>query len=434
VGGAGTLLNGAGGQITGNGGISAPVNNAGGLIFANSSSSLVISNMASANGAGAELRIADGSTLNVVNPFASSGTIMLQGANANFNGGAIDNTGTISGRGRISNPVNNSGIIRAEGGLLTLAGSNCTNNAVGSIQAPAGGTIFYSQGLATNAGTIALAGGTFDTNATAINNTGTIDGRGIFRSGGLTNSNKIAIADGPSEVYGIVVNNASITITNTTATFFNNVTNNATGTIKTTSAVSRFLGTFTNSGAFISDPSDNFFDNLAIGESGVLVGGLGDRFFVNGDVISTSRARARWSTGAAELYLQGAGVHHISVDGNDLGAIFEGYDDNFAWGTLVLGPGNRLALQDGNDEPGGALYLQRLVLGGGIEQISSISGDGLNIYYHLGDPANAYLGGQTYALAGGGQIAPVPEPASLILEGLTALLMLGRRMRNHVHG
>lgn len=31
--------------------------------------------------------------------------------------------------------------------------------------------------------------------------------------------------------------------------------------------------------------------------------------------------------------------------------------------------------------------------------------------YDLANPANAYLGGQTYALANGGSIAPVPEPA-----------------------
>ena len=84
--------------------------------------------------------------------------------------------------------------------------------------------------------------------------------------------------------------------------------------------------------------------------------------------------------------------------------------------------------------PNSALYVHSLVLSGGIDQISSISSNGSNIYYHLGDPANAYLNGQTYALAGGGQLAPVPEPSSIVFGSLTALLALGRRRReNAVH-
>ena len=88
------------------------------------------------------------------------------------------------------------------------------------------------------------------------------------------------IADGPSEIYGNVINNSAITITNTTATFFNNVTNAAGGTIKTTSAISRFLATFINNGSFISDPSDNFFESLSMGPTGALIGGRGDHFIL----------------------------------------------------------------------------------------------------------------------------------------------------------
>ena len=236
ISGSAPILNASGGQIQGGGGVSVALTNGGGLILANSSSPMIITSL-SGNNSGGELRIADFSSLNVFNPFASSGTIVLQGASSNLSGGAINNTGTISGKGRINNTINNSGVIRAEGGLLTLAGAGATNTASGSIQAPAAATVFYSQGLATNAGSISLSGGTFDTNATAITNTGIIDGRGIFRSGTLTNNNKIAIADGASEIYGSVINNGSLTITNTTATFFNNVTNNVGGVIKTTGAV-----------------------------------------------------------------------------------------------------------------------------------------------------------------------------------------------------
>ena len=198
--------------------------------------------------------------------------------------------------------------------------------------------------------------------------------------------------------------------------------------IKTTGAVSRFLATFTNSGSFISDPSDNFFDSIAIGDKGALIGGMGDRFFVSGDLLGRPLLHS-WNTSDAQLIFAGGLRHLLSVMGDDRGADFSGYENNFAWGTLTLGAGEQLTL-DG--DAGSALYVRSLVLAGGIDQISNITGNGLNIYYHLGDPTNAYLNGQTYALAGGGQIAPVPEPASIIFGCLTALLALGRRRREHV--
>jgi hypothetical protein len=426
----GNLTNEAAGQIRGGGGITLSTTNRG-LIFANADQLTVI--LDGGNVAGGELRIADEATLAIGGSPAvnSSGSIVLQGINAALTGGILENSGTISGIGRITNRLNNSGVIRPEGGTLTISGLLATNTSTGSIQLPAGAAVFYTQGLGNNGGTISLSGGTFDNNAKAIHNTGNIDGRGIFRSGGLTNSNRIAIADGPAEFFGNVINNDLITITNSTATFFNNFTNGATGSIKTTSAVARFLGVFTNNGSFISDPSDNFFDNLSVGSSGILVGGWGDRFFVSGDLISASTAADRWDTQLAELILQGAGVHDVSVNGDDLGITFDGYDNNFAWGKLLLGAGNRLALQDGDAEPGGAIYVRELILGGGLSQISSIESNGLSIYYDLGDPANAYLGGATYALSGGGQIAAVPEPvsATVSLIGLIGLLRRTRRVR-----
>ena len=69
-----------------------------------------------------------------------------------------------------------------------------------------------------------------------------------------------------------------------------------------------------------------------------------------------------------------------------------------------------------------------VLLSGGINQIAAIGGNGLNIYYDLGDPANAYLGGQTYTLTGGGSISPVPEPGVLLL-GVMAMAGLFTRRR-----
>ena len=108
------------------------------------------------------------------------------------------------------------------------------------------------------------------------------------------------------------------------------------------------------------------------------------------------------------------------------GIDFSGYDNNFSWGILTLDPTDHLSL-DGD----GALYLRELRLTN-LDQLNHITGNGHNIYYHLGDPVNAYLNGQTYALAGGGQIAPVPEPATIVFAVLTTLLIAERRRRENV--
>ena len=81
--------------------------------------------------------------------------------------------------------------------------------------------------------------------------------------------------------------------------------------------------------------------------------------------------------------------------------------NNFAWGSLDL-TGQTLTLLDGNNTPGGALYVGTILgvlLSGG--QVTDIYGNGLDIYYDPSLAGNAYLGGLTYQLAGGGYLAPV---------------------------
>ncbi len=288
--GSGTITNSTG-LIQGNGGVSAAINNVGGIIFASTAAmSLTVSNLTANIG---QLKAGAGSTLAITNPFTNSGIVNPAGPSAIISGGAITNNGTIKGIGTVNNVVaNTTGIVRAEGGELDLAASGNTNN--GQIQASSGNTVLYVQGLTTNAGTIALTGGAFDNNNVALSNVGTNSGNGIVRTGGLTNAGTMLFTDAATSVFGPVINNGgaapgTIKIVSNTTSFFGNVTNN--GTIKVTSGVARFLGngvSMTVGGTYNSDPSDNYFNGLAVTSGGNVLGGNGDRFFLTGGTALTN--------------------------------------------------------------------------------------------------------------------------------------------------
>jgi len=111
--------------------------------------------------------------------------------------------------------------------------------------------------------------------------------------------------------------------------------------------------------------------------------------------------------------------------------------DNYAWGVLELAAGEGLELVDGDTIAGGALYVTDLLLGGGLDQIGSITGNGLSIYYDALSEANAYLGSQTYSLTGGGVLAPltsVPEPSTGLLLGFGLTLVAHVRRRGRQSG
>jgi len=89
-------------------------------------------------------------------------------------------------------------------------------------------------------------------------------------------------------------------------------------------------------------------------------------------------------------------------------------------------------IADADSIPGGAVYVDHLDLEGGIGQIADITGNGMRLYYRLGNPDNSYLGGKTYELAGGGSISPVPEPAGILLSSIVAPLLIARRRNSRV--
>jgi hypothetical protein len=184
------------------------------------------------------------------------------------------------------------------------------------------------------------------------------------------------------------------------------------GTIKVTDTAVRFLAPYTELGAYLSDPSTNYFTDLTVGPSGYLTGGAGDVFIVSGNFTNNSTQNSAWNTAAAELdFDSGPGMHNFALAGTDQGASYFGYVNNFAWGIFRLRSGQSLALADGNGNSGAALYATRIALDNGLGQVSSIAGNSFSIYYDPTDSGNNYLltgaPNGIYSLPGGGVLAPV---------------------------
>jgi hypothetical protein len=175
-------------------------------------------------------------------------------------------------------------------------------------------------------------------------------------------------------------------------------------------------------------PPTNFID-LEVGEEGYLVGASQDLFIVANDFINQSTRNEDWDTDEAILRFAPGAI--IFTTFYLAGADLAGYNNNFAWGTLDIA-GQIVHLFDGNDTPGGAMYVGEILgldLGGSI--ITNIYGHGLNIYYDPTLPGNEYLGGLSYTFMDGGRLVATPLPASVLLlgSGLLGLGLLGWRRR-----
>jgi fibronectin-binding autotransporter adhesin len=265
ISGTGKLWNNAGGEIRGGGFVQSEFANIGGVVRATAGSPLTIVNLAGGNTTGSELRVDENATLNVQSTFTSSGTIVLSGPNATLNLNSVTNSGTVRGQGRVTGAVLNSGVVRAETGTLTFASVGNTNAIGGRIEAGVGGQLLYTQGLASNAGIVALTGGGLDNNNLPLANPGRIEGYGTLRTGGLTNSGTIAVG-GTMDVLGSVTNS---------------------GTVNTSpGSQTRFFGAVTGAGSFTGTGTVTFLNTFAPGASPAAVSFGGDLALSGGSILA----------------------------------------------------------------------------------------------------------------------------------------------------
>jgi len=166
-------------------------------------------------------------------------------------------------------------------------------------------------------------------------------------------------------------------------------------------------------GGTLSVGQDVDVDDLSVGAGSYLAGLAGQVWEVNDTFSNASTEASSWRTVESTLFLNGGGAQTIDLAGSDLGAAVAGFLDNFAWGTLSLGAGVSVTLEDGNATAGAALYVSvfetsdTLDLSGGT---ISVLDSPYNVYYDSNRSENSWLNGASYALASGGSLIPVPVP------------------------
>lgn len=333
-------------------------------------------------------------TRNVVN----SGTIAPNGV---LNAGAITNLsgGSIIGYGTIQSlNTTNSELF---GFSSANTGAQIHNDAGATILA-SDGTLVLSNGLVdnSNAGTLGASNGVLQL------------GNGTLA---LTNNGTVSVHKG-----GLLIGD-----------FYNN------GTVEIVDSNVEFSNIVVNAGRYISDPSTNtFFDDVTITASGTLEGGFGDLFDFKQSLFINSTNTSFFDLRLSTVSFSGGGDHTNAITGLDLnnsaffGETFGFTSSNFAYGTLMLGGSDDLWLIDGDGDGSNSngLYIGILAIGGTTNDLVRLHSP-FNIYYRDGLAENAYLGGMTYGLDGGGFLIAVPEPSAAILFFAGGSLLALRRSR-----
>lgn len=369
--GPGTLVNQAGGSVSGFGRISGAFKNEGVLA-------------------------PGGGTLTVDAAFTNHGRIQLESAAARLNGGNIDNQGAIEGHGSVGNAVANYGSVQAMNGTLTFWGGLANK---GRIGATSGALVVANAGLASNVGSIELAGGGFDNNGHALDNGGVISGFGSLRAASVLNRGQLQWGSGNSEVRAKFVNDtgAQIVVSGAgSAAFYGSMELRAGSELR------------------VSDGAIATFFGLVSQRNGALLSGSGSKYFEGGFEVGNSPGNGF-----------DAGTVHFGSNNRYVAEIGSAAFDHYAvaglldfGGVLVLSSWEGATLQAGQ-------HFDLFDWGSTQGHFGSIDSSGLLLAPGTRlDVSRLYIDGSLSVLSA------VPEPASMLLMlGGIGCLSVRRRCR-----
>jgi len=221
------------------------------LLGLNQSFNVTLDTLVDSNG----LLLVDGGQFSA-GSLINNGQLAMNSTFSELGGGPLTNHGLVSGSGRISATINNTG--------------------TGEIQADPLKTLRFTAAGNSNSGKIQLSNGNvrFDQDLTNLAG-GTISGRGtLVVNGGLNNQGTIAFSGGFSDVYGNVNNNGTAKVIvsgNSTSTFYDDLVHNGSEIRVSAGSSAVFFGTVSGAGPY-TGTGDLFFEGgLNFGNSPALV-------------------------------------------------------------------------------------------------------------------------------------------------------------------
>jgi hypothetical protein len=400
----------------------------------------------------ANMIVGSGKTVTV-----NGGTMNLT-ALTTMNGGAINsgnlvNYGTISGEGTIGSTLSNPGYVRATNGLLYVQALS-GNQATGTLEASAGGTL-DANGVTPwlNNGQVILSGGTVIGGDISNNTSHTISGYGTIAPN-VYNSGQI-LANNANQALTLNSSLVNLSGGSVTANNGNLVVNGAfvnQGTLAMANSMGTFAGTVVNSGAWITDPTTNVFQNTyTVASSGFIQSSAGDLYVFSNNAttaasfINVSTNKTQYNTlNSAFQFANTLGVTQVfATAGLDFGPAaatatnqielfnpspysLPQYSNNFALGTLEISSYTTVEVDDAfitggsgtDDDLTAALYLNNLDMGTDSLLIISTNVEVYFINSNNWSLANVQLQGnpnydQTFD--GIHQFVVVPEPSIVLL-------------------
>lgn len=370
-----------------------------------------------------------------------------------FDGGPVINYGTVSGFGTMSTAVSNPGYILATNGTLRIQ-MLTGNQATGTLEASAGATL-QANGITAwlNNGQVILSGGTIIGGDISNNAARVISGAGtiaetVINSGTVLANN----ANQALTLNDTVINLAGGTVKAGTGNLIINGAFTNSGTFSMIQSRGTFNGTVVNSGAWITDPTTNVFNNtFTVTASGFIQQTAGDVYiFTNnattvGNFVNISTNNAQYDTLPGKfLFANTLGLtQDFYVAGHNLGPAVGNstntilslnpspfsmpeYQTNFALGTLEISDFTTVRVSDAfslggpaaNDGLTAALYLNNLFMGQNSLLIISSNVQVYFINSNNWTAANFFLeGNPTFnnSINGIHQFLLVPEPNVLVM-------------------